>query len=154
MDEFWAGVDRMLDRIEQEKPDTFAKVAAILQGMPAGTEPRAPYTRAFFPGSGGDRQLIEALNVAGWRRVWSEASYSYEARHRVTGHLLTYTEGDVDPGAARLGIDPGAPWWVMNAPVTRVLATHANRAAAEADAERWGAASFALYAPEYRQGVA
>lgn len=96
---FWQRIDRALDRIATEKPTTFDGVKAILDedGNPDGTEAAGA---AFFAGSGGDRQLREALRDAGWRTVWAEASYYY-TMVSPTGDLLTYTEGDVDRGGAR-----------------------------------------------------
>ena len=92
---FWAQIDADLDRIETEKPATFGDVAAILKGNP-DNEPSAG--DAFFGGGGGDRTLMSALEIAGWRIVWAEAWYSYVAMHPATGDLLTYCEGDVYAG--------------------------------------------------------
>lgn len=89
-DPFWQNVDDSLDTLEQEKPDTAAGVVALLNEY---SEPSAG--DAFFPGSGGDRDLIGSLLVAGWEVVWEEASYFYVARHESTEELLTYIEGDV-----------------------------------------------------------
>lgn len=55
---------------------------------------------AFFPGSGGDRQLLDDLKEAGFKVAWMEAPYYYVARD-VDGNLLTYIEGDVYRGDAR-----------------------------------------------------
>lgn len=103
MDDFWTAVNAQLDRIEAERPDTFAGVAAILdpiidQGAIYGTPPGPG--RAFFAGSGGDRSLWSALYAAGWRRTWIDADYYYTAEHPVTGAVLTYCEGDVFEGGA------------------------------------------------------
>ena len=92
MDTFWDAIDAQLDGIEAAKPDTFDGVRDALGG-----EGNA----AFFGGSGGDRTLFGALAVAGWTRTWAEAGYFYAARHRETGELLTYIEGDVLRGDHR-----------------------------------------------------
>lgn len=55
---------------------------------------------AFFPGSGGDRQLRESLTSAGWTISWSKAPYYYVARD-TQGGLMTYCEGDVYRGDRR-----------------------------------------------------
>ncbi len=101
---FWARITKALDRIEQEKPQSFAAVKAILDadGNPDGTDHGAD---TFFAGSGGDRQLRESLAVAGWHVVWSQASYYYRMQSP-TGHVLAYTEGDVDNATPR-GIETG-----------------------------------------------
>lgn len=92
---FWTMIDRDLDRIETEKPNTYDAVKDILADQ---TMPGVASAPAFFGGSGGDRSLYSALRVAGWRMIWSEASYYYVARHQDTGEILTYCEGDVYPG--------------------------------------------------------
>lgn len=92
MDAFWAGIDAQLDRIEAERPATFEGVRDALGGSGDA---------AFFGGSGGDRSLASALEIAGWSRAWSEASYFYAARHPATGAVLTYIEGDVLRGNHR-----------------------------------------------------
>ncbi|MDF2990284.1 MAG: hypothetical protein K0S37_798 [Microbacterium sp.] len=131
MSEFWETVGAQLDRIEYERPDTFAAVAQILApvmdrgaiyGTPPDSEPWlaengnryadkpatliVPTTyaprRAFFAGSGGDRSLWSALHAAGWRRSWALApSYHWAAQHPNTGERITYVEGDVYPGDVR-----------------------------------------------------
>lgn len=93
-DPFWTNVNDSLDTIETDRPDTAAGVVNILNDYSA---PSAG--DAFFPGSGGDRQLIDALRPAGWSVVWAEASYYYVARHDVSDETLTYIEGDVYIGA-------------------------------------------------------
>ena len=96
---FWQEVERQLDRIETEKPDTFRAVAAILDDSPQLTEyagTRVAGKSSFFAGSGGDRSLISALKVAGWVTIWSEAHYHYTMRSP-SKHYLTYIEGDVVP---------------------------------------------------------
>lgn len=94
---FWAQIDADLDRIENEKPTTYAEVAAILN---THAEPGISAAPAFF-GGGGDRTLFSALQEAGWRTVWAEAWYHYVALHPATGDMLTYCEGDVYPGDTR-----------------------------------------------------
>ena len=93
-DPFWDNVDDALDTLERDKPDTAGGVISLLNEYfekSAGD--------AFFAGSGGDRQLLESLEVAGWEVYWSEASYYYVARHATTWEVLTYIEGDVYKGA-------------------------------------------------------
>lgn len=104
---FWPQIQHQLDRVAEEKPDTFDAVRAILVD-PAYTDIAAyvhrngqrPFSadEAFFAGSGGDEDLADALLEAGWVVVASEASYYYAARHRRTGEELTYIEGDVVRG--------------------------------------------------------
>ena len=91
---FWDTVNDSLDTLEREKPDTARGVIDLLNEY----HPRSAGD-AFFPGSGGDRQLLESLQAAGWEVYWSEASYFYTVRHESTWEVLTYIEGDVYKGA-------------------------------------------------------
>lgn len=105
-DGFWQQIDHQLERIKTEKPDTFAKVRAILTDRSYTTLDGYGYDKghefagnhAFFGGSGGEATLSSALRAAGWHREWSEASYFYVMRHGKTGARLTYIEGDVYEG--------------------------------------------------------
>lgn len=85
-DPFWAEVDRKLDLIEASKPDTAAAVLAAL-----GSTERT----GFFEGSGGDRQLLDSLLLAGWKVSEYEAIYFWTAKHPRTASTLEYIEGDV-----------------------------------------------------------
>ena len=100
MSDYWQGIEAGLARIGGEKPQTFAGVKAILDTMPGGEVSSGD---AFFGGSGGDLSLGEALRDAGWRGVWSEASY-YWCKRSTTGGLLTYVEGDVYEGNTMQGV--------------------------------------------------
>ncbi|WP_181273620.1 hypothetical protein [Brevibacterium oceani] len=104
---FWGQIDHQLDRIEHERPTTFDEVRTLLLDLEYEqivldvhrNFPRAfDLDSAFFAGSGGDRQLRQALHAAGWRTTESRASYYYTMRHRDTGEELTYIEGDVVRG--------------------------------------------------------
>lgn len=97
IDKFWRDIDTALDTIEAQKPGTFAGVKAILDTLSEGDWG----ADAFFPGSGGDRQLMGSLRAAGWHVFWAQASYFYVAVHAETGETLTYIEGDVFAGDTR-----------------------------------------------------
>lgn len=108
---FWQEVDRQLERIETEKPDTFAAVRVILLDSTYGEIQRDIHLNgarvfsdraAFFAGSGGERTLSSALREAGWRQLWCEASYHYAMYSPLTLEVLTYTEGDIDAGNRRV----------------------------------------------------
>lgn len=86
MDTFWLMIDAQLDRIERERPSTWEGIQAVLGGSTVAS---------FFGGSGGDRSLLSALRVAGWRVLWMEAGYFYAVQHPVSGEVVTYIEGDV-----------------------------------------------------------
>lgn len=86
---FWENCDAALDKCEQAK--TVQEVVDVLNqhfDKSAGD--------AFFGGSGGDRQLLDAIgkNPNGWRVFWAEAEYHWKARD-TEGSILTYVEGDV-----------------------------------------------------------
>ncbi len=83
---FWTGIGDQLASIREQRPATVAEIITILGGS-AG--------EAFFAGSGGDEQLSEALQAAGWQLWGIQAPYYYTATHPATGESLTYIEGDV-----------------------------------------------------------
>ena len=100
VDTFWTRVGTCLDELE-----TATTADAVIDGLnrhfaAERTESGDGAAAAFFPGSGGDRQLIESLRTAGWAAVWSEASYFYAVRNGA-GEILTYVEGDVYRGDRR-----------------------------------------------------
>ena len=95
---FWHSVENSLDEIE--KASTVDQVLDVLDRYFAEDWSHSTAGDTFFPGSGGDRQLREALLSAGWAIVWAEAEFYYVARDR-TGQLLTYIEGDVFRGDRR-----------------------------------------------------
>ncbi|MUL61245.1 hypothetical protein B5P44_01585 [Mycobacterium sp. CBMA 213] len=88
--DFWANVNASLDAIERAR--TVDEVINILNSYFAPSS-----GEAFFAGSGGDRQLMEALLEAGWTIPWDQGDIYFVARDP-SGNLLTYTEGDVDRG--------------------------------------------------------
>ena len=92
--DFWTSINHGLDKIAQDRLNTFAAVKEILDrfGNPDATEHSG---QTFFAGSGGDRTQFGALSLAGWRRSWSEADYYYIAVHPLTGEAIEYVEGDV-----------------------------------------------------------
>lgn len=93
MDKFWRDVDACCDKITASR--TVDEVIGILNQFftPSSGD-------AFFAGSGGDRQVIDALRAAGWAIVWAGAVYYFVAKDHA-GDLLTYIEGDVYRGDAR-----------------------------------------------------
>jgi hypothetical protein len=97
MSAYWDGIEAGLERISSVKPQTYAEVWAILDTLPGGEVSSGD---AFFGGSGGDLSLSEVLSNAGWRYVWSEASY-YWCMRSPAGDVITYVEGDVYQGDSR-----------------------------------------------------
>ncbi|MFB7890358.1 hypothetical protein ACFCZ3_20130 [Cellulosimicrobium cellulans] len=99
---FWECVDAQLAAVRTAT--TFDEVKAALDtNAPRGKDdPNGDYDktgqpdRAFFPGSGGEATLRDALRAAGWRVLWAEASYHYVAHHPASGDWLHYIEGDVE----------------------------------------------------------
>lgn len=89
LDAYWAMYDRTLARVRDEKPDTFQRLKAILVAFhpPSSGD-------AFFPG-GADDTLGDALEDAGWRVLWREGDYFWDARHPATGTRIEHVEGDV-----------------------------------------------------------
>ena len=93
LDMFWKNVDDQLNHIERDKPNTAQGVFDIMNQY---ASPSAG--KAFFPGSGGDRELADSLRAAGWKMLQYEAAYYYAMQHPATGEIITYIEGDVDKG--------------------------------------------------------
>lgn len=93
LDLFWKNVDDQLDHIERDKPSTAQGVFDIMNQYHAPSS-----GKAFFPGSGGDRDLEAALSTAGWVMEQYEAHYYYAMRHPDTDEVITYIEGDVVEG--------------------------------------------------------
>lgn len=86
---FWQAMDQQLDAVELSQT-----VDDVLAALAGGCRCDDCSGDGFFAGSGGDRQLWDALQIAGWQRTWAEASYYYVAQSP-TGDVLTYIEGDV-----------------------------------------------------------
>ena len=93
-DAFWENIERQLDMIEEVKPNTASHVVDILKEFQE-IDNFFVDGDGFFEGSGGDRQLIESLWIAGWKTTWMEADYYWIAQHPATGEQLKYIEGDV-----------------------------------------------------------
>src|SRR5699024_6915678 len=93
LDLFWKNVNDQLDHIERDKPNTAQGVFDIMNQY------HAPVLgKAFFPGSGGDRDLASSLRKAGWVMEQYEAHYYYAMCHPDTNEVITYIEGDVVEG--------------------------------------------------------
>ncbi|MGP5099081.1 hypothetical protein ACTXJ1_13770 [Brachybacterium alimentarium] len=86
LDSFWEAIDHQLDMIEAAKPTTSAEVLLLLDGSAKA---------GFFGGSGGDRQLLDSLSIAGWEVTDFHAIYYWTAQHPSSGDSLEYIEGDV-----------------------------------------------------------
>lgn len=94
MNSFWRNVDNCLDKVEKA-----VTVDGVMRILNHHFEPSS--AEAFIGGSGGDRQVIDALRNAGWSFVWIEADYYFAARDK-HGDILTYVEGDVYRGDQQL----------------------------------------------------
>lgn len=85
---FWASVDQFLDQA------TATATAHELIDL-ANTYWSPEVADAFFPGSGGDRQLIEALRESeGWTVTDVKATYWFTATAN-DGSRIEYIEGDL-----------------------------------------------------------
>ena len=94
LDDFWANVDAALNRCADA--NTVEDVITILNEH---FDPSDGV--AFFGGSGGDTQLLDALywdrTTTGWRIVRYDVPY-YWCLQDAHGDLLTYVEGDIYRG--------------------------------------------------------
>lgn len=95
LDGFWEEIHRQYEALKNAK--SADDVIRIL-----GTDPELQdgNAAAFFAGSGGDEQVIDALSAAGWRITWAEADYYFVAQ-APDGSKITYVEGDVYKGDTR-----------------------------------------------------
>lgn len=88
LDDYWRQYTLTLRDIREEKPDTFPKLAAILNRF---QQPSAG--DAFFP-DGADDILGDVLDNIGWTLSW-EAGYLWTATHPRTRARIRFVEGDV-----------------------------------------------------------
>ena len=93
-DPFWTTVEQFLTAAaDTTTADQLVRSAA--KHFPDTTEQRAPDADAFFPGSGGDTQLLDVLaDAPAWRLITVHAPYHWTAADAHGTHL-TYIEGDL-----------------------------------------------------------
>ena len=84
---FWGRIHQQLDEIEAASPTTSADVLRLLGSYSPDS--------GFFHGSGGDRELLGSLTIAGWEVTEYNAAYYWTAQHPTTGESLEYIEGDI-----------------------------------------------------------
>lgn len=145
-DPFWATVAQYLNTV-QVATDA-ESVVATARTMFKDDQP-ANSRHAFFPGSGGNEQLVEALSDAGWQVTFLEGGYHYTAT-APNGTELTYIE-----------LEPA-----KNRPCTITLPTdrkfwqelenyaHFREALAEADATGTDTETFSEAADDMANGIA
>jgi hypothetical protein len=97
-DPFWAAIEAQLHELRSAQ--TVDEVIKILAQERNPYGPGVSSAPGFFAGSGGDDTVADALRAAGWRTVWSKASYFYCMR-APDGSCITYVEGDIYPGDHR-----------------------------------------------------
>lgn len=85
---FWDQVDAALAGARTAKTADELIAALNAQHAPSSGD-------AFFAGSGGDNQLISALNREHWEVRSVEADYHWQAVSKVDGSHIEYVEGDV-----------------------------------------------------------
>lgn len=91
-DPFWATVVQYLDTVRvTTDADTVVSVtrAMFQEDQPANTG------HAFFPGNGGNEQLIDALSDAGWTFTYIDGHLHYAAT-APNGTRLAYIDGDLE----------------------------------------------------------
>ncbi len=86
--DFWDQVDAALAGAQAAKTADELIAALNEQHPPSSGD-------AFFAGSGGDNQLINALDRAYWKVHSVEAGYHWQAVSTVDGSHIEYVEGDV-----------------------------------------------------------
>lgn len=89
-DQFWDEIRRVLDAAAQAKTaDELVAVVATGPDQESGSED------AFFAGSGGEDQLLDALDTSLWSVFDVKAQYWWKARSRRDDSVIEYIEGDV-----------------------------------------------------------
>lgn len=93
LDGFWQAIDAQLAELRTAKTaDDVMRILAT-EKNPYG-QADISSAHAFFAGSGGDETVRDALRDAGWRIIWSEASYYYKMQ-APDGSGIEYVEGDI-----------------------------------------------------------
>lgn len=85
---FWENVDAALVGARRSRTAD-ELIAALNEQHPPSSG------AAFFAGSGGDHQLIGALDRTYWKVHSVEADYHWQAVSKVDGSQIEYVEGDV-----------------------------------------------------------
>ncbi|BBY53981.1 hypothetical protein H7J07_04935 [Mycobacterium koreense] len=68
----------------------------LITAVSRGPDQSAGSGEAFFAGSGGDDQLVEALDDSGhWHIDWIEGDYWWKATAKSDGSVVEYIEGDL-----------------------------------------------------------
>lgn len=91
-DPFWTAVEDYLAEVRRSG-GTQEVIDLTLQYFP-DQHYKDGAADAFFPGSGGDDQLYDALEDAGWKFLVVEAEYSFTAK-APDKTVLKYVEGDI-----------------------------------------------------------
>ncbi|MEB3023365.1 MULTISPECIES: Clp protease/crotonase-like domain-containing protein [Mycolicibacter] len=88
---FWEEIKQVLAEAAQAKT-----ADELIAAVRKGPNQDSGSGDAFFAGSGGDDQLVEALYDAGpWSITWREGDYHWRATSSVDGSVIEYIEGDV-----------------------------------------------------------
>ena len=89
-DQFWDEIRRVLTEAAQAKTaDELIAVVATGPDQESGSED------AFFAGSGGDDQLLDALDESVWSVFDVKARFWWKARSLRDDSVIEYIEGDV-----------------------------------------------------------
>lgn len=87
---FWDEIGRVLDDVKRART-----ADELIAAVGAGPGQDAGSGDAFFAGSGGDDQLIDALDRTHWKVNRVEGDYHWQALSKVNGTAIEYIEGDV-----------------------------------------------------------
>lgn len=90
-DRFWDSIRSVLAAAAQAKT-----ADELISAVTAGPDQDAGSGDAFFAGSGGDDQLLDALDRGSWEVFDVKARYWWKARSRHDSSAIEYIEGDVN----------------------------------------------------------
>lgn len=89
-DSFWNEISGVLGAAKEART-----ADELIAAVGTGPHQDSGSGDAFFAGSGGDNQLIEALDRAHWKMHRVEGDYHWQALSKVDGTVVEYIEGDL-----------------------------------------------------------
>lgn len=89
-DGFWDEIRRVLGAVKNA-----CTADELIAAVATGPRQDSGSGDALFAGSGGDDQLVDALDRANWKVHRVEGDYHWQALSKVDGSMIEYIEGDV-----------------------------------------------------------
>lgn len=90
-DQFWGEIRRVLASVAHA-----TTADEVIAAVSSGPDQASGSGDAFFAGSGGDDQLLDALDTSVWSPFDVKARYWWKARSAKDSSVIEYIEGDVN----------------------------------------------------------